>query len=48
MENSSYLLAAFAVVWAGVFGLVFSLVVRQRRLRREIDALRQEVEKQSR
>ena len=41
MENAGYMLAAFAVTWAVVFGYVFVLVSRQRRLRREIDSLKE-------
>ena len=41
MENAGYVYAAFAVIWAVVFGFVLSLVSRQRRLRREIDSLRE-------
>jgi CcmD family protein len=36
----NYLVAAYAVFWAISFGLVLSLVVRQRKLRSELDALR--------
>lgn len=42
MENLSYLFAAFAVVWAVLFGYVFSLSRRQNKLRRDIDLLRKE------
>ncbi len=41
MENASYLFAAFAIVWAAVFGYVLLLFNRQRRLRREIDSLKE-------
>lgn len=41
MENMTYVFAAFAIVWAVVFGYVFSLSQRQRQLRREIDALKE-------
>ena len=41
MENAGYLYAAFGIVWAGVFGYVLSLVLKQRRLRREIEALKE-------
>ncbi len=41
MENAGYLFTAFAVVWAVVFGYVLSLLYRQRRLRQEIDTLRE-------
>ena len=40
MENASYLLAAFAVVWAVVFGYVLLLLKRQKRLQRELDLLK--------
>lgn len=42
MENAGYLFAAFAVIWAAVFGYVFSLFSRQRKLLREIDSLKEE------
>ena len=35
-----YLAAAYAVLWAISFGLVISMVLRQRQLRAELDALR--------
>lgn len=41
MENAGYLYAAFGVIWAGVFAYVLSLVLKQRRLRREIEALKE-------
>ncbi len=41
MENAGYLLAAFAIAWALVFGYVLLLFNRQRRLRREIDSLKE-------
>lgn len=39
MENSGYLFAAFAVVWAFVFGFILVLINRQKKLKREIDEL---------
>ena len=44
MENAGYMLAAFAIVWAVVFGYVLVLFNRQRRLRREIDLLKETLE----
>ncbi len=41
MENAGYLFAAFAIVWAVVFGYVLSLFNRQRRLRQEINSLKE-------
>ncbi len=41
MENLGYLLAAFTIVWAVVFGYVLLLINRQRRLQREIDSLKE-------
>ncbi len=41
MENSGYLFAAFSVVWAVVFGYVLLLFNGQRRLRREINSLKE-------
>ena len=41
MENAGYLFAAYTVIWAVAFGYVFYLFSRQRRLRQEIDSLRE-------
>jgi len=41
MENAGYLFAAFTIIWAMIFGYVFSLSRRQRQLRREIDSLKE-------
>ena len=41
MENAGYLFAAFGIIWALVFGYILSLFNRQRRLRREIDSLKE-------
>jgi hypothetical protein len=35
-----YLVAAYAVLWAISFGLVASIMVRQRRIRAEVETLR--------
>ena len=40
----SYLVAAYAVLWAVSFGLVFSMVLRQRKIRLDLEALRVVVE----
>jgi hypothetical protein len=40
----SYLVAAYAVLWAISFGLVFSMVLRQRRLQQEVQVLQQFVD----
>ena len=39
MDNLGYLFAAFAVIWAVVFGYVLVLMNRQKKLKREIDKL---------
>ena len=41
MENAGYLFAAFAIVWVVVFGYVLLLLNRQKKLRREIDSLKE-------
>lgn len=41
MENGGYLFSAYGIVWAVVFGYVLSLLNRQRRLRQEIDSLKE-------
>ena len=42
-----YLAAAYGVLWAVSFGLVFSMVLRQRRLETELQAVRLLVEDES-
>ncbi|HEY49763.1 MAG TPA: CcmD family protein [Dehalococcoidia bacterium] len=46
MDNLSYLFAAYTVIWAVIFGYVFFVHQRHRRLRRELDTLKEDVEKQ--
>ena len=41
MENAGYLLAAFSIIWALVFGYLFFLFHRQSKLRREINSLKE-------
>ncbi len=43
MQNAGFLFAAFAIIWAVLFGYVLVLIGRQARLRAEIAALREEV-----
>jgi CcmD family protein len=42
-----YLVAAYAVLWAISFGLVFSMVLRQRRIQSELETLRVVIEDES-
>lgn len=43
MQNAGYLFAAFAIIWAIVFGYVLLLLNRQKRLKQEIEALKVEI-----
>ena len=43
-----YLVAAYVVLWAISFGLVFSMMLRQRKLQQELVVLRQVVEDEPR
>jgi CcmD family protein len=45
MENAGYLFAAFAAIWAVVFGYVFFLVRRQANLRRRLESVQEELKK---
>jgi CcmD family protein len=47
MENSGYLFAAYTIIWAVVFGYVFFLYYKQRKLRRQMDLLKDSIGKQS-
>ncbi|MBI2288618.1 MAG: CcmD family protein [Chloroflexi bacterium] len=40
MENASYLLAAYTIVWAVVFGYILLLFNRQQSQQREINSLK--------
>lgn len=40
MQNVAYILSAFIAAWALIFGCVLWLIVRERRLRREVDSLK--------
>jgi len=44
----AYLVAAYVVLWLISFGLVASIVVRQRRLEAELQAVRETVEEEER
>ena len=41
MENAGYLFAGFSIIWALVFGYLFFLFRRQRKLSREITSLKE-------
>jgi len=41
MENGGFLFAAFTIIWAVVFGYVFYLHNKQRKLKQEIDLLKE-------
>ena len=43
MENLGFLLAAFIIVWVVLFGYVWFIASRQRKLNREIAVLRAEI-----
>ena len=40
-----YLFAAYSVIWAVVFGYVLYLYLRQRKLSRDIESLRESMDK---
>ncbi len=44
MENANYFFAAFAAIWAAVFGYVIFLHRRQRKLEQEVDLLQEMVD----
>jgi CcmD family protein len=45
MDNAGYIVAAFAVVWVGLFIYIFTVVQRERALRKEIAALKESMKK---
>ncbi|MEE8619300.1 MAG: CcmD family protein [Dehalococcoidales bacterium] len=44
MDNLGYLLAAYTVIWAVVFGYVLFMQRKQRRLQQQIDMLRDSID----
>jgi CcmD family protein len=44
MENLGYLMAAYTVIWAVVFGYLLYLRAKQGRLRRQIERLEKSLE----
>ena len=46
MENMSFLFAAYTIIWAVVFGYVIHLYRKQRKLQREINLLKETLDKQ--
>jgi CcmD family protein len=45
MENIGYLLAAYTVIWAVVFGYVLVMQRKQRKLQRQITLLQESLDK---
>lgn len=43
MENSGYLFAAFSIIWALVFGYVLLLTNRQKKLKQDIEYLKEAI-----
>ena len=41
MENAGYLFAAYTIIWIFLFGYVLVLISRQKKLRQEIDRLKE-------
>lgn len=41
MQDAGYVFAAYTVIWAAILGYILVLMNRQKRLRREIDTLRE-------
>ena len=47
MNNLEYLFAANVFVWGGIFVYVFSLVKRNNALKRDLDLLKESLEKEN-
>jgi CcmD family protein len=45
VENAGYLFAAYAIIWAVVFGYVLYMQRKQRKLQRQLDRLQKSVGK---
>ena len=44
-SNLGYLFAAYSIIWLVVFGYVFTLIRREKTLRKEIAALKESMKK---
>ena len=47
INNIGYVVAAFAVVWLGLFIYIFAIMQRERKLRRDIEILKAEIKEKS-
>ena len=47
MENAGYLFAAFTIIWAFVFGYIILIDNRQKKLKREIELLKESRKEES-
>jgi len=45
MENIGYLLAAYTIIWAVIFGYVLFMQRKQRKLQRQVTLLQESLEK---
>jgi CcmD family protein len=45
MENLGYLLAAYTVIWAVVFGYLLYLQGKQRKMQRQLDSLEKSLDR---
>jgi len=45
MENAGYLVAAYTIVWAVIFGYILFMQRKQGKLQRQIDLLQKSVDK---
>ena len=43
LNNASYIAAAFAVVWVGLFVYIFALMRKEQTLRRDLESLKKEL-----
>ncbi len=43
LNNVNYIVAAFAVVWVGLFIYIFALMQKERAIRRDLESLKEEL-----
>lgn len=48
VSNLGYVAAAFAVVWVGLLIYIFTLMQKEKALRRDIESLREEIKEKAR
>jgi CcmD family protein len=47
MDNLTYLFAAYTAIWVGIIAYVFVLMLQEKKLRRDIESLKEELKEKT-